>query len=228
MNVLVVEDEKDLALAIKHILNKEGYMSDIAYDGKMALDYIYAGDYDLIILDIMLPYVDGLSVLKQIRHKKIAVPVLLLSAKSSLQDKVSGLDFGADDYLTKPFDKEELLARIRALSRRKNNLMLDEIAFDDLVLDLNSIKLKCNNKEVNLSSREFEIAKMLLSNPGIIFSKEMLILKVWGYDSEISENNVEAYVSFLRKKMKYLNSKVTIKNIQKIGYRLEVNHESIS
>lgn len=222
MNILIVEDEIALADAINHILNKEGYACDIASDGQLALDYIYAGSYDLILLDIMLPKLDGLSVLRQIRNEKIETPVLMLTAKSSVTDKVNGLNTGADDYLTKPFDAQELVARVKALTRRKGSSLLNEITYEDLVLDLNSVCLKCGVKEVGLSSKEFEIARIMLSEPKMTFSKDLLISRAWGFDSEVSDNNVEAYVSFLRKKLKYLGSKVTIKNIQKIGYRLEI------
>lgn len=222
MNILIVEDEIALAEAINHILNKEGYSCDMAYDGQLALDYIYAGSYDLILLDIMLPRLDGISVLRQIRSEKIETSVLMLTAKSSVSDKVNGLNTGADDYLTKPFDKEELVARVRALTRRKGNLIFNELVYEDLILDLNSICLRCENKEVGLSSKEFEIARIMLSEPKMTFSKDLLISRAWGFDSEVSDNNIEAYVSFLRKKLKYLGSKVTIKNIQKIGYRLDV------
>lgn len=222
MNILIVEDEIALAEAIDHILNKEGYVCDIAGDGQLALDYIYAGSYDLILLDIMLPRLDGISVLRQIRSENIEIPVLMLTAKSSVADKVNGLNTGADDYLTKPFDKEELVARVRALTRRKGNLIFNEIVYEDLILDLNSICLRCKDREVGLSSKEFEIARIMLSEPKMTFSKDLLISRAWGFDSEVSDNNVEAYVSFLRKKLKYLGSKLTIKNIQKIGYRLEV------
>lgn len=222
MNILIVEDEIALAEAIDHILNKEGYVCDIVSDGQLALDYIYAGSYDLILLDIMLPRLDGISVLRQIRNENIEIPVLMLTAKSSVADKVNGLNAGADDYLTKPFDKEELVARVRALTRRKGNLIFNEIVYEDLILDLNSICLRCKDREVGLSFKEFEIARIMLSEPKMTFSKDLLISRAWGFDSEVSDNNVEAYVSFLRKKLKYLGSKLTIKNIQKIGYRLEV------
>ena len=177
---------------------------------------------ELVLLDIMLPRLDGISVLRQIRNENIEIPVLMLTAKSSVADKVNGLNAGADDYLTKPFDKEELVARVRALTRRKGNLIFNEIVYEDLILDLNSICLRCKDREVGLSFKEFEIARIMLSEPKMTFSKDLLISRAWGFDSEVSDNNVEAYVSFLRKKLKFLKSKVSIKVIRKVGYRLEV------
>lgn len=222
MNILIVEDEAALAGAVEHILQKAGNTTDWAADGQTALDYIRGFSYDLVLLDIMLPRLDGLSVLRQIRREGIATPVLMLTARTTVPDKVTGLNAGADDYLTKPFDQEELLARVRAMTRRKGTVILNEIQFEDLTLDLNTVTLRRGERNVQLSPKEFQIAKLMLSEPQMTFPKELLITRAWGMDSEATDNNVEAYISFLRKKLRYLGSKVTIKNLQKIGYRLEV------
>ena len=223
MNILIVEDELALAEAIEHILRKEGYTVDQVNDGQSALDYLRVGSYDLILLDIMLPKLDGLSVLREMRSEKNQTPVLMLTARATIPDKVTGLNAGADDYLTKPFDTDELLARVKALTRRKGELILNEITFTDITLDLNTIVLRCGAKDVQLSPKEFQILRIMMGEPKMTYSKDILISQAWGLDSEATDNNVEAYVSFLRKKLRYLNSKVTIKNLQKIGYRLEVN-----
>ncbi len=222
MNILIVEDEAALAGAVEHILQKAGNTTDWVADGQTALDYIRGFSYDLVLLDIMLPRLDGLSVLRQIRREGIATPVLMLTARTTVPDKVTGLNAGADDYLTKPFDQEELLARVRAMTRRKGTVILNEIQFEDLTLDLNTVTLRRGERNVQLSPKEFQIAKLMLSEPQMTFPKELLITRAWGMDSEATDNNVEAYISFLRKKLRYLGSKVTIKNLQKIGYRLEV------
>ena len=222
MNILIVEDEPALAEAVAHILRKAGHTTDAVADGQSALDYIRGFSYDLILLDIMLPKLDGLSVLRQLRREKIETPVLMLTARAAVPDKVAGLNAGADDYLTKPFDPEELLARVRAMTRRKGAVVLDELTCADLTLDLNTVTLRCGSRDVQLSPKEFQIARLLLSEPQMTFSKDLLISRAWGLDSEATDNNVEAYISFLRKKLRYLGSRVTIKNIQKIGYRLEI------
>ncbi len=222
MNILIVEDETALAGALEHILQKAGHTTDWVADGQTALDYIRGFSYDLVLLDIMLPRLDGLSVLRQIRSEGIGTPVLMLTARATVPDKVTGLNAGADDYLTKPFDPEELLARVGAMTRRKGTVVLDRLTYEDLILDLNTVTLRCGKKDVQLSPKEFQIARLLLSDPQMTFSKELLITRGWGLDSEASDNNVEAYISFLRKKLRYLGSRVGIKNIQKIGYRLEV------
>lgn len=222
MNLLIVEDEAALAGALEHILRKAGNLTDWVADGQSALDYIRGCSYDLVLLDIMLPKLDGISVLRQIRSEGIQTPVLLLTARATVPDKVLGLNAGADDYLTKPFDPEELLARIGAMTRRKGAMVLNELTYEDLTLDLNTVTLRCGKRDVQLSPKEFEIARLMLTQPQMTFSKDLLITKGWGMDSEASDNNVEAYISFLRKKLRFLGSRVTIRNLQKIGYRLEV------
>ena len=222
MNILIVEDETALAEAVEHILRKAGHSADRVADGQSALDYIRVGTYDLILLDIMLPKLDGLSVLRQMRSEGVQTPVLMLTARTTVPDKVAGLNAGADDYLTKPFDPEELLARVGAMTRRKGAMVLNEISFHDLVLDLNTVTLRRGERDVQLSPKEFALARLMLSEPNMTYSKDLLISRAWGLDSEATDNNVEAYISFLRKKLRYLGSEVTIKNLQKIGYRLEV------
>ena len=222
MNLLIVEDETGLAGALEHILRKAGNLTDWVADGQSALDYIRGFSYDLVLLDIMLPKLDGISVLRQIRSEGIQTPVLMLTARTTVPDKVLGLNAGADDYLTKPFDPEELLARIGAMTRRKGAMVLNELSYEDLTLDLNTVTLRCGKRDVQLSPKEFEIARLMLTQPQMTFSKDLLITKGWGMDSEATDNNVEAYISFLRKKLRFLGSRVTIRNLQKIGYRLEV------
>ena len=222
MNLLIVEDETGLAGALEHILRKAGNLTDWVADGQSALDYIRGFSYDLLLLDIMLPKLDGISVLRQIRSEGIQTPVLMLTARTTVPDKVLGLNAGADDYLTKPFDPEELLARIGAMTRRKGSMVLNELSYEDLTLDLNTVTLRCGKRDVQLSPKEFEIARLMLTEPKMTFSKDLLITRGWGMDSEATDNNVEAYISFLRKKLRFLGSRVTIRNLQKIGYRLEV------
>lgn len=221
MNILIVEDESSLAGAIEHILQKAGYITDWVSDGQAALDYIRGFSYDLILLDVMLPKLDGFTVVRQMRVEKIATPVLMLTARTTVPDKVTGLDAGADDYLTKPFDTEELLARIRAMTRRTGEVVMDEVSFGDVSLALNTAQLSCGERSVQLSPKEFQVARLLFSEPQMTFTKELIISRAWGLDSEATDNNVEAYISFLRKKLRYLKSHVGIKNLQKIGYRLE-------
>ena len=222
MNILIVEDETALAEAVAHILRKAGHSADRVADGQSALDYIRVGTYDLVLLDIMLPKLDGLSVLRQMRSEGVQTPVLMLTARTTVPDKVAGLNAGADDYLTKPFDPEELLARVGAMTRRKGAMVLNEISFQDLTLDLNTVTLRCGARDVQLSPKEFALARLMLAEPSMTYSKDLLISRAWGLDSEATDNNVEAYISFLRKKLRYLGSRVAIKNLQKIGYRLEV------
>jgi len=222
MNILVIEDEKRLADSICEILKSQKYSCDVVYDGQNGFDYGKSGIYDVIILDIMLPKMNGFEVLKKLRALKISTPIILLTARDDVSDKVKGLDYGADDYLTKPFSKDEFLARIRAISRRKGDVILDEISYGDLKLDLNSYTLSCNDKSLRIGHKEFEILKMMLSNPNQIFSKDDIIIKVWGYLSDAEDNNVEVYISFLRKKLQFLQSNVTIATVRKIGYHLNI------
>ena len=221
MQILIVEDEKRLAEALKQILTEQKYMADVVYDGVDGFEYGVSGIYDVIILDIMLPGKDGYQVAYELRKNKIDTPILMLTAKDTIPDKVSGLNSGADDYMTKPFAPEELLARIKALTRRKGEVVLDEQSFGDFDFNASTNTLSKASKSVRLNFKEAEILKLLLANPEVIISKEDIITKVWGYDSDAGSNNVEAYISFLRRKLNFVNSSTEIKAIKKVGYRLE-------
>lgn len=225
MRVLIVEDEVRLAEALGQIMKENKYASDVVYDGQDGLDYALSGQYDVVILDVMLPKRNGFDVVKEMRKQKNATPVILLTARDELSDKVTGLDCGADDYMTKPFEPEELLARCRALSRRQGDVVLDELVFDDLKLNLSANTLHCGAKSVHLGFKEFEVLKLLMLNPKTIVPKEELITKVWGTDSNAEDNNVEAYISFLRKKFFYLGSRVIVGTVRKVGYKLEVEEK---
>lgn len=220
MRILIVEDEKRLSDALTQIMREQKYTVDAVYDGEDGYQYAIAGDYDAIILDVMLPKRSGFDVVRALRREKIATPVLLLTARDELESKVSGLDCGADDYMTKPFAPEELTARIRALTRRQGEVVLEEMSYEDIVLELGSADLRCGAKRIRLSFKEFEVMKLLMSTPSATIPKEQLIVKVWGAESDAEDNNVEAYISFLRKKLFYLGSHVNILTIRKLGYRL--------
>lgn len=222
MKILIVEDEKRLAQALSQIMKEAKYQTNIAYDGADGLDLALYGSYDVIVLDVMLPKKDGFSIVKELRASKINTPVIMLTAKDEVGDKITGLDKGADDYMTKPFVPEELLARIRALSRRQGEVIVEELSFEDLSLDISNAELRCKDKNIHLSFKEFEIMKILMSNQKTIIGKEILITRVWGDDSDAEDNNVEAYISFLRKKLSFIGSKVSLTTIRKLGYKLEV------
>lgn len=225
MKVLIIEDEYNLADAISSMLENEKYIVDINLDGEEGLNNALSGVYDLIILDVMLPIMNGFQILREIRNKKLNVKVIMLTARTSLDDKMEGFDNGADDYLTKPFHMEELLARVN-LQLRKQGLIYnnDLIVFGDLKLDIKKLELICSNNEetINIVRKEFQILEMFLKQPNIILSKEQIFLKIWGYDSECEINNLEAYISFIRKKIKIIGSNVVIKAIRNMGYKLEV------
>lgn len=221
MNILLVEDEKPLALALSEILRQNKYQVETVFDGLSGYEYAICGSFDLVILDIMLPRMNGIEVLKKIREKKLSIPVLLLTAKDEIEDKVSGLDCGADDYMTKPFSKSELLARIRALSRRKGELLDEEIVYNDIILKLKRNELVCEENVVKLSLKEFKIIEFFMKNPEQIITKERLIEKIWGDDSDAEYNNVEVYISFLRKKLQFINAKTEIRTSRGVGYLLE-------
>lgn len=221
MRILIVEDEVSLADAVTAILKKEQYFVDAVYDGRDGLDYALSGIYDLILLDIMLPKMNGLDVLKSIRANGISVPVMLLTARSEVDDKIKGLDCGADDYLTKPFNKGELLARVRALTRRKGEIPSNELTFGDVTLNQSTYELIHDTLSVKLGAKEFKIMQMLIYAPKNIISKDEFIEKIWGYDSEAEYNSIEVYISFLRKKLGAIKSTVQIKASRGIGYYLE-------
>jgi len=221
MKVLVVDDEVKLADAVGELLRRNKFVVDVVYDGEDGYFYAKNGDYDVILLDVMMPQMDGFEVASKLRQKKCNVPILMLTAKDEIASRVKGLDCGADDYLTKPFASEELLARIRALTRRQSELVFDELTFEDITLNTSNYTLSCGQKVVSLGAKEYEILRFLMSNPTQVISKDIIISKIWGLDSDITENNVEAYMSFLRKKLFYVGSKVTIMTKRLLGYYLE-------
>ncbi len=221
MNILIVEDEIGLAEAISAILIGEHYNTDIANDGRTGLQLALTGDYDCILLDIMLPVMNGLDVLSYLRVKEIETPVLLLTARSETEDKIKGLDCGADDYLTKPFSMGELLARIRAMTRRKAISPDINPKYGDITLDLKKGEIICGTNSVILGRKEFRMMEMLVSHAGQIITKEQFVTKIWGSNDESEYNNVEVYISFLRKKLSMLHSSVTIKTRRGIGYCLD-------
>lgn len=222
MKILLVEDERQLAEALMEILKKNKYMVDGVYNGEDGLDYALTDIYDVIILDIMLPKLNGLEILKKIRAKNISTPVILLTAKGEVSDKVKGLDCGADDYLAKPFSTDELLARLRALTRRKGEVIKDDtLSFEDLSLNLSTYILQGKKNSIRLSLKEMEILRYFLLRPKMVVNKEDMIVKIWGYESEVENNNIEVYISFLRKKFQYIGTKAKISTIRGVGYKLE-------
>ncbi|GMK42507.1 DNA-binding response regulator [Paenibacillus sp. CCS19] len=222
MRILIVEDEVNLAEALSQILKKNNYSVDVVHDGQSGLDNALCGIYDLVLLDIMLPKMDGIAVLKEIRSEGIAIPVILLTAKGEEHDKISGLDYGADDYVAKPFSTGELLARIRAVLRRRGEVVPDDsLKFGDLELNTANLKLTCSGKEMKLILKECELMELLIMRKTAITSKELIIEKLWGFDSDVEHNNVEVYISFLRKKLTFLQSSVRISTIRGVGYVLE-------
>ena len=222
MNVLLAEDEERLANAIAQILRENKYQVDVVYNGTDALAYVTDAEYDVFICDVMLPGKNGYDIVKEARRQGINTPIIMLTARTSLADKVTGLDSGADDYMTKPFQPAELLARLRALTRRQGEVVVDEASYGDLNLDLSNYDLSCNGKSVRLSYKEFEVLRMLIANAGRTIPKETLLNRIWGIESDAGDNNVEAYISFLRKKLSFLRSNVKIVTQRKVGYRLEV------
>lgn len=221
MRLLLVEDEMALSEALSEILNQNGYLTDCVSNGVDGLDYIRTGIYDLVLLDIMLPGMDGLSVLKKMRAEKIHTPVILLTAKSELSDIVTGLDAGSDDYLPKPFSTAELLARIRALGRRSPRYTENVLQFKDLVLNQGGMELSCGKNSIRLGKKEFQLMELFMRNPGQVLPKELLLNRVWGLDAAADYNNVEVYISFLRQKLHALGSCAAIRTIRLAGYQLE-------
>ncbi len=220
MKILLVDDERQLVDALSVILKQNKYSVDTAYNGEDGLDSALSGIYDLIILDIMMPKIDGLNVLKEIRRNKIDVPVLMLSAKSEISDKIEGLNLGADDYITKPFSTDELLARVKALLRRKEKFTGDTLAYADITLSRDTFELSCGTKKIALGKKEFQILEMLILNDGKSIEKDKFIEKIWGYDNDAEYNTIEVYISFLRKKFNAVGAKTEIKSLRGIGYML--------
>ena len=222
MKILIIEDERLLADSLKSMLEGKGFEVEAVYDGKTGAEYAELGIYDLLILDVMMPGLDGYQVARQVRARRCTTPILMLTAKSSVEDRIVGLNAGADYYLTKPFDSRELLACINALLRRQGK-QVDELTFGNTALDLDTCMLVCGEQSVRLSARECDGMRFLLQAQDRILSKEMILAKVWGYDSNAVENHVEVYVGFLRKKLKSIGSNIRIEAVRRLGYHLEVD-----
>lgn len=228
MRLLIVEDEKRLADTLRQLLHRQGYTADVSYDGVSGLDNAMSGIYDLVILDVMLPGMNGFQVAQKLRQGGIVVPVLMLTAKSGLTDRIHGLDCGADYYLTKPFEAEELLACIRTLLRRAGGALQesDTLTWGDLSLERGTFTLACGGRDVRLSRREYDLMELLMRNGTQVVTKEQMLVKVWGYDSQAEDNNAEVYISFLRRKLSHLHSCVKIKTLRMLGYCLTQEAEA--
>lgn len=224
MKILVIEDEKLLADSICELLESKGFETEAVYDGKSGAEYAELGIYDLMILDVMMPEIDGYAVARRVRADRCGIPILMLTARSGIEDKIEGLNSGADYYLTKPFDSRELLACINALLRRQG-AQINEISYGNTSLDLESGKLIRGEKSVRLSAREFDVMRILMQSKENNVSKETLLTKVWGYDSNAVENHVEVYVGFLRKKLLSIGSDLRIEAIRRLGYHLEAGND---
>ena len=220
MKILIVEDEKMLADSLKALLETKGFTVEAVYDGENGWEYARTGIYDLLILDVMMPGMDGYQLAREVRATRCATPILMLTARSGIEDRVEGLNAGADYYLTKPFDTRELLACINALLRRQGN-QVDELRFGNTSLDLATGMLVCGERQVRLSAREFDVMRLLLQAGGGNLSKEVLLSRVWGFDSNAVENHVEVYIGFLRKKLQSIGSDVRIEAVRRLGYHLE-------
>lgn len=224
MKILIVEDERTLAETLRLLLVRKGFDVETVFDGVSGADYALTGIYDLLILDVMMPGLDGYAVARKVRANRCGVPILMLTARSGLEDRIEGLNAGADYYLTKPFDTRELLACINALLRRQGD-QIDELRLGDTALELGSCMLVCGEKTVRLSAREFDVMRLLLQSRGAILSKESILARVWGFDSNATENHVEVYVGFLRKKLAGIGSTLRIDAVRRLGYRLEARSE---
>ncbi len=221
MKLLIIEDQKHMAYALEEILKKNKYSVDLAFDGIDGYEYAKKNIYDVIVLDVMLPGIDGFTILKKLREIKINTPIIMLTAKAEVENKVHGLNLGADDYLAKPFETTELLARLNAITRRKGSIKDNyNIKFNDLILDINNLKLKHNEKSFDLTVKECQILELFFNKPNIIISKDTIINKIWSIDKIVIDNNVEVYISFLRKKLKSMNLNIKINTIRGIGYKL--------
>ncbi len=226
MRILLAEDEKALSNVLVDILKHDNYLVDAVFNGEDAINFLNSDIYDCAILDIMMPKVDGITVCKTIRSRGNKIPVLLLTAKNEIEDKVLGLDSGADDYLTKPFNTKELLARVRALCRRQNSDLKDNnLTYGDIELNRKTFEIISSSKKILLTSKEFQIMEMLMQNPAKIISSEWFMEKIWGYDSDAEITVVWTYISYLRKKLQILSSNVIIKGVRNLGYRLEIKND---
>ena len=221
MRLLLAEDEKELSKALCAVLKHNNYSVDAVYNGQDAFDYGTDENYDAIILDIMMPKMNGVEVLKELRKSGVSTPVMFLTAKSEVDDKISGLDAGADDYLTKPFDMREFLARVRALTRRKAEFSPNLLSFSDVSLNRESFELSCRGESIRLGNKEFQMLEMLMTNPSRLISTEQFMERIWGYETEAEINVVWVYISYLRKKLTNLNAHVEIKAVRGVGYTLE-------
>ena len=221
MKILIIEDERLLAGSIKDLLEIQGFEAEAVYDGETGFTYAGTGIYDLIILDVMMPGKSGYEVARELRTSRLGTPILMLTARSALEDRIAGLDTGADYYLTKPFDTRELTACVRALLRRQGG-QVDEVGMGKTCLDLSTAVLSCGDRQIRLSAKEFDIMRLLFQSGAGNLSKEMILEKVWGYDSDAVENHVEVYIGFLRKKLLSIGSDVRIESIRRMGYHLEV------
>ena len=222
MKILIIEDEKLLTDSVKMLLERKGFEVECVYDGKTGEQYAELGVYDLLILDVMMPEMDGYQVAREVRAKRCSTPILMLTAKSGLEDRITGLNAGADYYLTKPFDTRELLACINVLLRRQGG-QVDEMTFGNTTLDLSTCILSCGEKSIRLSDREFDMMRFLLQSREKNLSKEVLLVRIWGFESNATENHVEVYVGFLRKKLQSIGSNIRIEAIRRQGYHLEVD-----
>lgn len=226
MKILIIEDEYSLADAISETLKKENFIVNIVTDGEKGENEALTNVYDLILLDIMLPNKDGFRILESLRCEKNDTPVIILTAKSEIHDKLNGLENGADDYITKPFHMKELLARVKVVLKRKTNIKDTNILeYSDLKLDLKTGKIICKENEISINGKELDLLEMLLLNKTQIIDRELLANKIWGYDSDAEYNNVEVYVSFLRRKLKLLKSNVKIKAVRGMGYKMEAEND---
>ena len=221
MKILIVEDEILLANSLKALLESKGFEVEAVYDGEAGTEYALLGIYDLLILDVMMPKMNGYQVARQVRAQRCSTPILMLTAKSGLEDRIEGLNAGADYYLTKPFDTRELLACINALLRRQGG-QVDEMVYGNTALDLATGMLVCNGNSLRLSAKEFDVMRLLLQFKDRNLSKEVILARVWGYDSNAVENHVEVYVGFLRKKLQAIGSDLRIRAVRRLGYHLEV------
>lgn len=224
MKILIIEDETHLADSLKKLLERKGFEVECVYDGKSGEEYAELGIYDLLIMDVMMPGMDGYQLAREVRAKRCSTPILMLTAKSELEDRITGLNAGADYYLTKPFDTRELLACIHALLRRQGG-QVDEICYGNTVLDLSTSILSCGEKQIRLSDREFDMMRLLLQSGKRNIAKEVLLVRIWGFESNATENHVEVYVGFLRKKLRSIGSNIRIEAIRRQGYHLEVSDE---
>ncbi len=223
MKILIIEDEKLLADSLNALLVKKGFEVECVYDGEEGAAYAETGIYDLLILDVMMPKMNGYEVAKKVRADRCGTPILMLTAKSELEDEIEGLNAGADYYLTKPFDSRKLLACINALLRRQGP-QINELVVGDTSLNLSNCTLVCGENSIRLSSKEFDVMRYLMSSQGQILSKELILCRVWGFDSNAVENHVEVYVGLLRKKLKHIGSNVQIKAVRRLGYIMEVDN----